>query len=193
MNTNTSHNSVDVSSESVEPPSWMFTVEHVVQQALSELGIRGWEVSVLFCDDAFIRDLNSRYRGIDAPTDILSFSQIEAAAEAGTPQMSSAAEAATEPVSSTDHEPAPRFGEAEHSEPHEEETPVAAGDLVISLDTMHRQAAEYNVRAEEELKRLLIHGILHLAGYDHGETHDDGKMMDIQERLLRRLTEEGAL
>ncbi|MFO8063364.1 MAG: rRNA maturation RNase YbeY, partial [Spirochaetia bacterium] len=162
----------------------------------SELGIRGWEVSVLFCDDAFIRDLNSRYRGIDAPTDILSFSQIESAAEAATSQMSSAAEAATEPVSSSDHESTPRFGEAEDSEahePHEEETPVAAGDLVISLDTMHRQAAEYNVRAEEELKRLLIHGILHLAGYDHGETHDDGKMMDIQERLLRRLTEEGAL
>ena len=44
--------------------------------------------------------------------------------------------------------------------------------------------------AEEELKRLLIHGILHLAGYDHGEQHDDGEMMGIQEGLLSQLTEE---
>lgn len=181
MNTNTSHNSVDVSSESVEPPSWTPSVEHFVRKALSELDIRGWEISVLFCDDAFIRQLNSRYRGIDAPTDVLSFSQIEPAAEAN-----------SNPVSSSVQEPVPSPDYAGQNHPRDEQAPIAAGDLVISLDTMHRQAAEYNVSAEEELKRLLIHGILHLAGYDHGETHDDGKMMDIQEHLLRQLTEEGA-
>ena len=163
MNTNTSHNSVDVSSESVEPPSWLSSVEQFVGQALSRLNISGWEVSVLFCDDPFIHELNSQYRGIDAPTDVLSFSQIEADTPA-------------------EHQKA--------SESRPAGTPIAAGDLVISLDTMHRQAAEYNVTAEEELKRLLIHGILHLAGYDHGETHDDGRMMDIQEQLLFQLTEE---
>jgi len=41
------------------------------------------------------------------------------------------------------------------------------GDVVISLDTAERQAVEYEVSVAEELQRLLIHGVLHLCGYDH--------------------------
>jgi probable rRNA maturation factor len=156
MSTETPVNSVDVSSESVEPPSWLPGAEHFVHAVLSRLGIRGWEVSVVFCNDEFIHDLNSSYRGIDAPTDVLSFSQID----------------------------------FEHPEPRHPADRVAAGDVVISLDTLYRQAAEYNVSVEEELKRLLIHGLLHLAGYDHGEQQDDGTMMNLQEGLLTQLTEE---
>jgi probable rRNA maturation factor len=47
------------------------------------------------------------------------------------------------------------------------ETKIAAGDIVISLDTLKKNSAEFNVHPDEELKRLLIHGILHLKGYDH--------------------------
>jgi probable rRNA maturation factor len=161
MSTDTPLNSVDVSSESVEPPSWLPAVERFVQLVLARLEISGWEVSVLFCDDAFIHNLNATYRGIDAPTDVLSFSQTEGPG--------------------VDHPEAVRGGDG---------APVAAGDIVISLDTLTRQAAEYDVSLEEELKRLLIHGILHLAGHDHGEHHDDGKMMGMQEGLLSQLTEE---
>lgn len=151
----------------------MPSVERFVRLALDRLDIRGWEVSVLFCDDAFIRSLNSRYRGIDAATDVLSFSQIEPTQQ---PNRQSRRDAAPD--------------ERAEAAALETEMPTAAGDLVISLDTTYRQAEEYDISAEEELKRLLIHGILHLAGYDHGETHDDGKMMDIQERLLLQLREE---
>lgn len=45
--------------------------------------------------------------------------------------------------------------------------PSALGDVVISLETAARQALELNVSEEEELLRLLVHGILHLFGYDH--------------------------
>jgi probable rRNA maturation factor len=161
MTTNTPANSVDISSESVEPPSWLPAVEGFVKRVLERLEISGWELSILFCDDTFIRNLNAEYRGIDAPTDVLSFSQTEGPG--------------------ADH-PLPS--------PAGEEGPVAAGDIVISLDTLYRQAAEYEVELEEELKRLLIHGILHLAGHDHGEKHDDGEMTGIQEGLLSQLTEE---
>lgn len=156
MSTETPLNSVDVSSESVEPPSWLPGVQRFVQTVLSSLEIRGWEVSVVFCSDDFIHDLNAAYRGVDAPTDVLSFSQIDI------------------------EDPYP---------PHTDDR-VAAGDVVISLDTLYRQAAEYNVSVEEELKRLLIHGLLHLAGYDHGEQRDDGTMMHTQEGLLTQLAEE---
>ncbi|OJF76157.1 MAG: rRNA maturation RNase YbeY [Treponema sp. CETP13] len=46
-----------------------------------------------------------------------------------------------------------------------------AGDIAISLATMYRNCEEFNVTANEELKRLLIHGILHLEGMDHGDAH----------------------
>ncbi|MFP4373450.1 MAG: rRNA maturation RNase YbeY [Spirochaetaceae bacterium] len=154
-------NSVDVSSESVEPPSWLPAVEGFVLRVLERLGITGWELSILFCDDSFIHNLNATYRGIEAPTDVLSFSQTEGPG--------------------VDHPLPPSTGGGR---------PVAAGDIVISLDTLNRQSAEYHVDLEEELKRLLVHGILHLAGHDHGETHDDGDMMGIQEGLLSQLTEE---
>lgn len=45
--------------------------------------------------------------------------------------------------------------------------PRMLGDLVISVDTLLRQAKEYGVTPKEELLRLLIHGTLHLLGYDH--------------------------
>ena len=58
------------------------------------------------------------------------------------------------------------------------EEPKPAGDVVVSLDTLRRQAREYGISEEEELKRLLIHGILHLKGMTHGEK-DEG-MIQIQ-------------
>ncbi|MGC9157383.1 MAG: rRNA maturation RNase YbeY [Terracidiphilus sp.] len=57
-----------------------------------------------------------------------------------------------------------------------------AGDLAISVDTARRQAAEQGHRLSVEIKVLILHGLLHLAGYDH-ET-DDGRMAR-RERLLR--------
>jgi probable rRNA maturation factor len=45
--------------------------------------------------------------------------------------------------------------------------PTVLGDLVVSLDTCKAQAVEYGVTEEQELLRLLIHGVLHLMGYDH--------------------------
>jgi probable rRNA maturation factor len=57
------------------------------------------------------------------------------------------------------------------------------GDIAVSLPTLRRNAASFGVTEEEELKRLLAHGILHLAGMDHGRGRG-GAMLALQERLL---------
>jgi len=60
-----------------------------------------------------------------------------------------------------------------------------AGDLAISIDTAARQAAEFNHALEDELRILILHGLLHLAGYDH-ET-DAGEMAARETTLRTRL------
>jgi probable rRNA maturation factor len=68
------------------------------------------------------------------------------------------------------------------------ERPLVA-DVYVSVDTARRNAAEYGVEPREELLRLVVHGVLHAAGFDHPE--DEGRaeseMFGLQERLLQRL------
>lgn len=62
--------------------------------------------------------------------------------------------------------------------------PLVAGDLAISLDTTTRQAKQFGHSVQMEVKILLLHGLLHLAGYDH-ET-DGGEMAAREDELRRR-------
>ena len=68
-----------------------------------------------------------------------------------------------------------------------------AGDIAISLDTLSKNAAAFETDEDSELKRLIVHGLLHLNGYDHGKEHiEAGKapecdMLVIQERALAKL------
>ena len=64
-----------------------------------------------------------------------------------------------------------------------------AGDIAISLDALRRNAAKFEVPENEEMKRLLVHGLLHLAGMDHGRGKA-GDMLALQERLLDALQSE---
>ena len=76
----------------------------------------------------------------------------------------------------------------------EGESWFVAGDIIISVEMLKTNAAQYASTQDEELKRLLIHGILHLDGYDHGEDHIQvGKeaqnaMLVLQEQLLSTYT-----
>ena len=66
---------------------------------------------------------------------------------------------------------------------------VVAGDIAISIDTLRRNARSFDVTEDEELKRLLVHGILHCAGMDHG-SGKGREMFILQERLLDALKKE---
>lgn len=69
------------------------------------------------------------------------------------------------------------------------------GDVVISLDTARHQAEERGLSLEEEVERLLVHGILHLVGYDHERSPEEARRMQRKERAvrlrLRRILPEG--
>jgi len=144
-------NEVDLAMADGEAPDWLGACRRFVEAVLEALGIHDWEVSILFCNDRFSAALNERYRGVKAPTDVLSFAQL-----------------------------APEIAAAEGR------GPAPAGDIVISLETMKRNARENYEPEEMELKRLLIHGILHLRGMDHS-AEGDSEMMGIQERILSSL------
>jgi probable rRNA maturation factor len=64
-----------------------------------------------------------------------------------------------------------------------------AGDIVISLDALRENSRYFNVAEDEELRRLLIHGILHLSGADHDTNNGKEPMLETQESLLACLTE----
>lgn len=69
----------------------------------------------------------------------------------------------------------------------------AAGDIAISLDTLAVNAAYFGVSQDEELRRLVVHGILHLDGMDHEDNDPSRPMLKLQEELLADLGEERIL
>ncbi len=151
-----SANEIFISLSEVDPPPWIERCRVFCLKTLNRIGVTNWEVSLLFCNDAVIRGLNSRFRGYDKATDVLSFPQCEPVVE-GNLQV-----------------------------PDSEKWP--AGDVVISLDTLQRNAEDNNISEDEELKRLLIHGFLHLKGMDHHE--EKSEMLKIQESILGEFMEE---
>lgn len=136
---------------------WVDLTEHLLPRALARLAARGCaparcEVSVTLIDDVRIQDLNRAYRGIDAPTDVLSFSQLQGAG------------------------PALQALPAGY--------PAPLGDIVVSAPRMRAQAAEYGHSEARELGFLLVHGLLHLLGYDHVAPQDAAVMRAEEEDVL---------
>ena len=67
------------------------------------------------------------------------------------------------------------------------------GDIVISLDTLRENARRFGISEDEELRRLLIHGILHLDGMDHKSNKKTEPMLQLQEKILADLEGEHIL
>lgn len=126
------------------------------------------EISVLLTDDDEIRDLNRRFRGIDAPTDVLSFPLWSPDEEGLGEVWPEASE--DEPVDGGDGRP-----------------PEPLGDVVISVPTAQRQAAEYGHSLEREVAFLCVHGVLHLLGFDHDEEDARRRMRFVEEEVLEGL------
>jgi probable rRNA maturation factor len=66
--------------------------------------------------------------------------------------------------------------------------PVLLGDVVISVPTARRHAADLGHGLREELRRLLVHGVLHLLGYDHERGPRDAALMARKEKAILRMT-----
>lgn len=64
---------------------------------------------------------------------------------------------------------------------------VILGDIVVSLETARRQAVDRGVESRDEIALLLLHGLLHLLGYDHEDAEGEIEMFDIQKSWLEQL------
>jgi probable rRNA maturation factor len=64
------------------------------------------------------------------------------------------------------------------------------GDIVISLEMLRDTVSEFSIEPDEELKRLIIHGFLHLAGYNHNDNSPERPMLVLQEKILQGFAEE---
>ncbi|MBO4352725.1 MAG: rRNA maturation RNase YbeY [Eggerthellaceae bacterium] len=105
------------------------------------------EVSINFVTDETIHELNREYRGIDRPTDVLSFEC---------------------------------DGYEDDVAPLVEGMGFELGDIVIAPDVAERQAPEYGMTFADEMSLLVVHGLLHLCGYDHLE-EDEALVMEARE------------
>ncbi len=125
-------------------------LREVVLRALTQEGVAAAELTVVVTDAESVRRLNRTYRGVDAPTDVLSFPLREEA-----PELPSEAF------------PLPYLG-----------------DVIVALPVAERQARTYGRPLQEELRLLVVHGVLHLLGYDHSTPEEEAIMWRKQEQIL---------
>jgi probable rRNA maturation factor len=159
---------------------------HLAQRArrlMAELGLQTAELSLVLVSDAVMHDLNRRWRKKDRPTDVLAFAQCEERVGAagwawGVPPRARAGESRSERRRRPPGPPRPAPTDGLHQ--------ALLGDVVISVDTARRQAEELGHSLGAESERLLVHGLLHLLGYDHERSTADARRMQRKERALLR-------
>ena len=125
---------------------------------LSLCGLKNVELSILTVNNQRIQDLNKKYRGIDKPTDVLSFPMGEY------------------------NPPLPPFNKGGMRGLSAQ--PLLLGDVVLSMEKIQSQAREQGHSVDCELMMLLTHGILHLVGYDHERSLQEERRMRKKEGLI---------
>jgi probable rRNA maturation factor len=153
-------------------PGLIAKLEELLHLAGEMEGVTEGEVAVSFVDDKAIHELNKQYRGIDKPTDVLSFAMSETGEDEIEIHYDDAAE--NEP----DIEPGMANKEDSFIEP--------LGDIIISVQRAIAQAEDYGHSVERELGFLFVHGFLHLIGYDHQSEEDEKSMFAKQEDILQK-------
>ena len=163
------HQSFDVSVQTIEegfalpPESWIADVVSLAQKAAGAQ--EGSGVSVVFAGDDVVRKLNREHRGLDETTDVLAFSFTHEGEYYG------------EPDEKVPIDEMPGFalppGQAE-----------PLGEIIVSYPQAMRQADAAGRTVTEELAALLVHGALHLLGYDHMEPEEEAAMKALENRVL---------
>lgn len=132
-------------------------VKDLLQYAAQKLQLKdNTEMSVTITTNPAIKKLNKQYRGVDRATDVLSFAAEESGDE--TPIVMDPELAA--------------------------ELPANLGDLFVSIDKVAEQAKFLGHSTDRELGFLVVHGFLHLNGYDHEHPADEQRMFALQRAIL---------
>lgn len=125
----------------------------MVERIFSHLNLKGFEISLVFCDNEWIEALNEKYMGRSGPTNVISF-------------------------------------------PMDQETPKVKdekwrmlGDVVINVQRACDDANDAGIEPLLEVAFLVIHGICHLAGFDHEgkQSHRAKEMEEVEERIFNQL------
>jgi probable rRNA maturation factor len=146
---------------------WQELIEKVCTAAFSSEGapVDNSSVNILITDSEGIREMNRDYRGIDSPTDVLSFPNLDF------------------------EEPAvfdiPESRVADYTDPETGE--LLLGDIILNADRVFSQAEEFGHSVKREMAFLVAHSCLHLCGYDHMEKDEETVMFSKQEEILTGL------
>ena len=150
-------------------------LHEVIEGAAKYLKLpEGIELDLSIVSNEEIQALNRDYRGLDKPTDVLSFALTEVSSEYDVDfahlDLDEEAEE-TEDLEETEFE-------------EEEAIPQHLGDIIISYPRAQEQAQDYGHSLDRELAFLAVHGFLHLNGYDHQTEEEAQEMFRIQEEVL---------
>ena len=134
---------------------WAGLLRETISAALAAEGVAvPCEVDVLLTDDEGIHQINLEQRGVDAPTDVLSFE-----CDGVEDELSDMVPAGFCDV-------------------------YELGDVVIAPDVAERQTHEFGTTFEQEVSLLFVHGLLHLCGYDHIVEEDAKVMEALEDEIL---------
>ena len=131
--------SLTIFNEDVDLPSLQVDIiENWFNEVIVSNGLKLGDISIIFCSDSYLLNINQKYLNHDYYTDIITFNYSR--------------------------------------------RKVISGDLFISLDMVVHNAEKFSIPFNEELHRVMVHGILHLIGFDD-HTEDDIAEMRFQENL----------
>lgn len=154
------HGADEQSAVPVDLIRWVQLAEHVLR---GERAPDDAEMALVFVDRATITDLNVRYLDGAGPTDVLAFPLEDEIPVGRMPDQGGRGPgSATEPA----------------------EPPMAIGDVIVCPDVARAQAEERGIPLDDELALLVVHGTLHLFGYDHAEPDDTARMQARERSLL---------
>ncbi len=128
-------------------------IQEILKSTLDEFELEGdYTISVSIVGNDEIHQLNNQWRGVDRPTDVLSF---------------------------------------ECDNPFDDDVfdgePCVIGDIVLAPEYIASQAADFNTTPADETRLLLIHGCLHLLGYDHEEDDEYQEMLELEQAILNKI------
>lgn len=140
--------------EQLLDPPWIQSVAKVALDIADPVGRSS--VSIVVADEPTVHSINLKFRGLDEPTDVLSFGY-------------------NSDSNGTDFT---------HEFPVDPDGSEDLGEVILCYPLASRQAIEHNVSTPEELALLTIHGVFHLLGYDHDEAEAEAAMQHLERQAL---------